>query len=172
MCRYLSRCRVFRPFFFSSLLRDRRFGASIGRYLAKILGAAGALSDHGSPRQVCPLTTYLGISAQDVQSALSQLPPPPPTNCAAASTGVCLEPDWDGDFVDKGGGAVVDDDCCAPCGEGSCAPGYTYAGQVIFDKETLSSTYPDFYPFCSLYCGNTCCVPSDEWDGARAAAGK
>jgi len=49
--------------------------------------------------------------------------------------------------------------------------GYTYAGQVIFDKEALSSTYPDFYPFCSLYCGNTCCVPSDEWDGARAAAG-
>ena len=65
----------------------------------------------------------------------------------------------------------VDDDCCAPCGFSGCAAGYTYAGQIAFDKETLSSTYPDFYPFCSLYCGNTCCVPSDEWDGARAAAG-
>ena len=86
--------------------------------------------------------------------------PPPPTNCAAASTGACLE----------GGG--VDDDCCTGCGYASCAPGYTYAGQITFDEETLSSTYPDFSLACrggTGYCGNTCCVPSDEWDGARAA---
>ena len=66
----------------------------------------------------------------------------------------------------------VDTDCCTGCGYGSCAPGYTYAGQIAFDKETLSSTYPDFFPYCNeINCGNTCCVPSDEWDGARAAAG-
>ena len=69
----------------------------------------------------------------------------------------------------------VDDDCCAPCGFSGCAAGYTYAGQIAIDEATPSSTYPDFSPFCnggeiSLYCGNTCCVPSDEWDGARAAA--
>ena len=63
----------------------------------------------------------------------------------------------------------VDDDCCAPCGFSGCAAGYTYAGQIAFDKETLSSTYPDFGPFCkAIFCGNTCCVPSDEWDGAHA----
>ena len=56
----------------------------------------------------------------------------------------------------------VDHDCCTSCGEGSCAPGYTYAGQFVIDEETLSSTYPDFYPFCNTYCGNTCCVPSNE----------
>ena len=91
----------------------------------------------------------------------------PPTNCAAASTGACLEPDGSG-------GLIVDTDCCAPCGEGECAPGYTYAGQILFDSEMLSSTYPDFYPFCGEAggCGNTCCVPSDELDGARAAAGE
>ena len=50
--------------------------------------------------------------------------------------------------------------------------GYTYAGQFRFDLETLSSTYPDFHPFCGElpFCGNTCCVPADEWDDARAAA--
>ena len=83
-------------------------------------------------------------------------------NCAAASTGACLE----------GGGA--DPDCCAVCGEGSCAPGYFYAGQFVFDEETLSSTYPDFFRYCGelAFCGNTCCVPSDEWGGARVAAGE
>ena len=54
---------------------------------------------------------------------------------------------------------------------GGCAPGYTYAGQIAIDEATLSSTYSDFFPFCGeSFCGNTCCVPSDEWDGARAAA--
>ena len=73
--------------------------------------------------------------------------------------------------VDGSGGLIVDPDCCALCGEGSCAPGYTYAGQFLFDEATLSSTYPDFDPRCYLVmCGNTCCVPSDEWDGARSAA--
>ena len=44
---------------------------------------------------------------------------------------------------------------------------------LVIDEETRSSTYPDFDPFCGEAggCGNTCCVPSDEWDGARAAAG-
>ena len=37
------------------------------------------------------------------------------SNCAAASTGACLE----------GGG--VDNDCCAICGNGGCAAGYNYA---------------------------------------------
>ena len=59
----------------------------------------------------------------------------------------------------EGGG--VDNDCCATCGNGGCASGYTYAGQVVIDSGTLSSTYPDFYPHCgTMYCGNTCCVPS------------
>ena len=97
-----------------------------------------------------------GMSAEEIRTILS----PQPTKCAAASTGACLE----------GGG--VDGDCCALCGEGSCAPGYTYAGQIAIDEATLSSTYPDFYRFCGElpFCGNTCCVPSDEWDGARSAA--
>ena len=98
-----------------------------------------------------------GMSAEEIRTILS--PPPPPENCAAASTGACLE------------GFRFDHDCCAPCGFGSCAPGYTYAGQFVIDEETRSSTYPDFDPFCHLfYCGNTCCVPSDEWDSARSAA--
>ena len=108
-----------------------------------------------------------GMSAEEMRlrtilSALSV-----PTNCAAASTGACIEPP-----VDGSGSLIVDPDCCALCGEGSCAPGYTYAGQIAIDEATLSSTYPDFFPFCREAggCGNTCCVPSDEWDGARAAA--
>ena len=57
------------------------------------------------------------------------------------------------------------------CGEGACASGYTYAGQFVFDKETLSSTYPDFDPICSAGpCGNTCCVPSNGT--AQAMAGE
>jgi len=89
------------------------------------------------------------MSAEEIRTILS--PPPPLESCAAASTGACLE----------GGG--VDDDCCAQCGEGGCAPGYTYTGQIAFDEETRSSAFPDFNPFCSaLLCGNTCCVPSDE----------
>ena len=91
----------------------------------------------------------------------------PPTNCAAASTGACLEPAWDGS-----GGIIVDTDCCAGnCGEGSCAPGYTYAGQYAFDKEALSSTYPDFFSSCGdLYCGNTCCLPVDTNGTAQEIA--
>ena len=54
--------------------------------------------------------------------------------------------------------------CCSRCGDGGCAPGYTYAGQFVTSLEMVSSTYPDFYPFCGYApnCGNTCCVPSDE----------
>ena len=73
--------------------------------------------------------------------------------------GACLE----------GGG--VDDDCCAPCGEGGCAPGYTYAGQVVFESGMLSSTYPDFFSSCGeLHCGNTCCLPVDTNGTAQEIA--
>ena len=122
----------------------------------KDAGAAG----YGCPRRPQTHSFDVGFSAHDFREALSPRPPPP-TNCAAASTGACL-----------GVSGVDDDGCCAYCGEGSCAPGYTYAGQFVFDEELLASTYPDFHPFCGKlpFCGNTCCVPSDEWDGARAAA--
>ena len=93
-----------------------------------------------------------GMLADEIRTILS--PPPPPSNCAAASTGACRE------------NGRVDADCCTYCGEGSCAPGYAYAGQFVFDKELLASTYPDFNPLCIVGCGNTCCVPSDEWDSA------
>ena len=59
-------------------------------------------------------------------------------------------------------------------GEGSCAPGYTYSGQILFDKGILSSTYPDFGPICNsahpLTCGNTCCVPVETNETTRVAA--
>ena len=98
-----------------------------------------------------------GMSAEEIRSILS---PAVPTNCATASTGACLQ---DG---------IVDDNCCAPCGHGSCASGYTYAGQFVFDKETLFSTYPDFNPICSIGpCGNTCCVPVGTNGTARVATG-
>ena len=71
---------------------------------------------------------------------------------------------------DYGVSGVDDDGCCAYCGEGSCGPGYTYAGQFVFDKELLASAYPDFNPICSASpCGNTCCVPSNGT--AQAMAG-
>ena len=38
-----------------ALLRDRRLARELIACHAKILGAAGALSDHESPDQVCPL---------------------------------------------------------------------------------------------------------------------
>ena len=48
---------------------------------------------------------------------------------------------------------------------------FTYAGQFVIDDETLSSTYPDFDPYCGeLHCGNTCCVPLNGT--ARAAGGE
>jgi hypothetical protein len=111
------------------------------------------------PRRPQTHSFDVGFSAQDVRAAVSR--PPPPTNCAAAITGACLE------------GGDSDNDCCAPCGEGSCAPGYAYAGQFLMDSEMRSSTYPDFYPHCrELYfpnlCGNTCCVPSNGTAQARA----
>ena len=54
--------------------------------------------------------------------------------------------------------------CCSRCGDGGCASGYTYAGQFVTSLEMVTSTYPDFFPFCGYMpnCGNTCCVPSDE----------
>ena len=98
-----------------------------------------------------------GMSAEEIRTILS--PQPTPTKCAAASTGACLE---------KGD---VDPDCCALCGEGSCAPGYTYAGQFLMDIEMISSTYPDFSYCGQFYCGNTCCVPVETNETARVAAG-
>ena len=78
-------------------------------------------------------------------------------NCVDASTGACTE--WGGS----------DNDCCATCGGGGCAAGYTYYGQVSGQAHLHS----DWWQSCDAsYCGNTCCVPSDEWDGARAAAGE
>ena len=127
---------------------------------AEIKAVRELLSTTSSSIGGSDVTDQKGMSAEEIRTILS---PPPPPNCAAASTGACLR---------RGG--VVDIDCCAPlCGEGGCAPGYTYAGQIAFDLETLLSTYPDFFPFCGEqpFCGNTCCVPSDEWDGAPAAAG-
>jgi hypothetical protein len=128
-----------------------------------IEGKDAAYEGYWCPRR--PLTHSVDVgdksmSAEEIRTILS--PPPPLESCAAASTGACLE---------RGG---VDDDCCAQCGEGGCAPGYTYAGQIAFDEETLSSTYPDFFRYCGelAFCGNTCCVPSDEWGGARVAAGE
>ena len=111
------------------------------------------------PRRPLTHSVDVGFSAQNVRAALSR--PPPPSNCAAASTGACLE---------SGG---VDNDCCARCDDAACAPGYTYAGQVVFDEDMLLSTYPDFFPFCDVYlrCGNTCCVPVETNETARVAAG-
>ena len=126
---------------------------------AEIKAVRELLSTTSSSIGGSDVTDQKGMSAEEIRTILS---PPPPPKCAAASTGACLA---------RGN---VDYDCCAPlCGEGGCAPGYTYAGQIAFDLETLSSTYPDFFPFCGEqpFCGNTCCVPSDEWDDARAAAG-
>ncbi|CAH0376142.1 unnamed protein product [Pelagomonas calceolata] len=115
---------------------------------------------YSCPRRPQAHSSDVGFSAQDLLSPRRL----PPTNCAAASTGACLE---------NGG---VDPDCCAPCGEGSCAPGYTYAGQFRFETKMLWSTYPDFDPVCShgnveWGCGNTCCVPVDTNETARAATG-
>ena len=124
-----------------------------------IEGKFAPVEGYWCPRRPQTHSSDVGFSAQDVREALSPRPPPP-TTCAAASTGAC---------IDEFG---VDDDCCAGCGYGGCAPGYTYAGQFVFDKETLSSTYPDFYSYCGeFYCGNTCCVPVETNETARVAAG-
>ena len=66
--------------------------------------------------------------------------------CADASTNACTE------------GGSGDNDCCATCGNGGCASGYTYFGQVTGEAQYHS----DWYQSCDTsYCGNTCCVPSD-----------
>ena len=78
------------------------------------------------------------------------LPPPPPTYCAPPSEGVCLE----------GGG--VDNDCCATCGNGGCAAGYTFSTQTAIAEGGSWDRPTDqgFYPQCGqMYCGNTCCTP-------------
>ena len=116
-----------------------------------------------SSSYLCPRRPHahafdVGVPAQDarVDSFL------PPQNCAVASTGACLD-------MSTGKTPLIG--CCSRCGDGGCAPGYTYAGQFVTSLEMVSSTYPDFFPFCGYApnCGNTCCVPSDEWDGAWAA---
>ena len=85
-----------------------------------------------------------GMSAEEIRSILSPAVPDDMRRCA---TGACLQ---DG---------IVDDNCCAPCGHGSCASGRP-------GEEMRSSTYPDFGSMCGdLFCGHTCCVPPDEWDG-------
>ena len=132
-----------------------KFWAVRGRLTTALGGALGTPENSQADKQ----TTGPGGVGRNVRAALSR--PPPPTNCAAASTGACLE---------SGG---VDNDCCARCDDAACAPGYTYAGQVVFDEDMLLSTYPDFFPFCDVYlrCGNTCCVPVETNETARVAAG-
>ena len=119
---------------------------------------------YGSMEESTPAAApALGPAESVVIAQISLSRPPPPTNCAAAITGACLE------------GGDSDNDCCAPCGEGGCAPGYTYAGQFTLDEKARSSRYPDFYPYCRELdfpnlCGNTCCVPSNGT--AQAMAGE
>ena len=70
--------------------------------------------------------------------------------CAPPSEGVCLE----------GGG--VDNDCCAVCGNGGCAAGYTFSTQtaIVEGGSWDRPTDQGFYPHCGqTYCGNTCCTP-------------
>ena len=68
--------------------------------------------------------------------------------CVNASVGACMD---DGGF---------DSDCCATCGNGGCASGYTYFGQVRGQAQFHS----DWLQSCDrlTYCGNTCCMPSDS----------
>ena len=120
-------------------------------------GDLGGLCDEPSEagrrmRALCPDTCgcqfpYSGIALTDPKDGCSLDAAPTYFNhLRRIPTGACLE------------GDVVDNDCCTVCDYGSCAPGYTYAGQFAIDEETRSSTYPDFMPFCgkSYYCGNTC----------------
>ena len=71
--------------------------------------------------------------------------------CANPRTGACRE----------NGGA--DDDCCATAGNGGCAPGYTFAGQIHL-SQTATTDVDGFYRGMDGTCyeGNTCCVPDGE----------
>ena len=71
--------------------------------------------------------------------------------CANPRTGACRE----------NGGA--DDDCCATAGNGGCAPGYTFAGQIHL-SQTATTDLDGFYRGMDGTCyeGNTCCVPDGE----------
>ena len=81
--------------------------------------------------------------------------------CANPRTGACRE------------GSVTDDDCCAVEGNGGCAPGYTFAGQI--DLSHTATTDLDghhygcdeslnFYHQAVWYefAGSTCCVPGEK----------
>ena len=72
--------------------------------------------------------------------------------CANPRTGACRE----------NGGA--DDDCCATAGNGDCAPGYTFAGQIHL-SQTATTDVDGFYRGMDGTCyeGNTCCVPDVLW---------
>ena len=84
--------------------------------------------------------------------------------CANPRTGACLQ------------GGELDDDCCPSEGEqyrdreGSCAPGYIYAGQRLL-WETATTHQEGFHVWDAYalgvqrtctgreYARNTCCVP-------------
>ena len=147
------------------MLRDRRVARELVACHAKILAAAGALSDHGSPRQVCSLASLRSRLKKEDPSKLYEYYDKDYLSGVSDLAKDLSFFEFQIDAVLKQYGRPYFH------GFGSCAVGYTYAGRFAFDKETLSSTYPDFYPYCR--CGNTCCVPSDNSTNgtARAAAG-
>ena len=58
---------------------------------------------------------------------------------------------------------VADDECCAPAGNGGCAPNYTFAGQ--FDLSQTATTDVDGFNRgmdAACFEANTCCVPDGE----------
>ena len=72
--------------------------------------------------------------------------------CAPPGHRACLE------------GGVVDEDCCAGCGDGSCASGYTLSTQTAIAEGGSWDRPADagFNPQCeNLYSAcNTCCTPT------------
>ena len=72
--------------------------------------------------------------------------------CAPPGHRACLE------------GGVVDEDCCAGCGDGSCASGYTLSTQTAIAEGGSWDRPADagFNPQCeNLYSAcNTCCTPN------------
>ena len=72
--------------------------------------------------------------------------------CANPRTGACRE------------GNNNDGDCCAWTNQGSCATGYTFAGQMPL-SETATTDVAGFSSNCQAWNGNgnTCCVPDGEY---------
>ena len=78
--------------------------------------------------------------------------------CMPPSYGACLE------RTHAAGNYEVDNDCCAGCGHGSCAPGYTLSTQTAIAEGGSWDRPADagFNPQCeNLYSAcNTCCTPT------------